>query len=39
VPRRSLVDQPLQRGGRLEQKIRFDVPSRESLAAYISLQL
>ncbi|KAE8753870.1 AAA family ATPase [Paraburkholderia madseniana] len=33
------LDPAVLRGGRLEQKIRFDVPSRESLAAYIRSQL
>jgi transitional endoplasmic reticulum ATPase len=33
------LDPAVLRGGRLEQKIRFDVPSRESLAAYIRAQL
>jgi transitional endoplasmic reticulum ATPase len=33
------LDPAVLRGGRLEQKIRFDVPSRESLAAYIRTQL
>jgi transitional endoplasmic reticulum ATPase len=33
------LDPGVLRGGRLEQKIRFDVPSRESLAAYIRFQL
>jgi transitional endoplasmic reticulum ATPase len=33
------LDPAVLRGGRLEQKIRFDVPSRDSLAAYIRSQL
>jgi transitional endoplasmic reticulum ATPase len=33
------LDPAVLRGGRLEQKIRFDVPSRESLSAYIHSQL
>ncbi|MFM0125800.1 AAA family ATPase [Paraburkholderia sp. RL18-101-BIB-B] len=33
------LDPAVLRGGRLEQKIRFDVPSRESLAAYIRSRL
>ncbi|MGY6162365.1 AAA family ATPase [Paraburkholderia strydomiana] len=33
------LDQAALRGGRLEQKIRFDVPSREALDAYIRIQL
>ncbi|NPT61109.1 AAA family ATPase [Paraburkholderia elongata] len=33
------LDPAVLRGGRLEQKIRFDVPSRESLSAYIRAQL
>jgi transitional endoplasmic reticulum ATPase len=33
------LDQAVLRGGRLEQKIRFEVPSREVLAAYIRIQL
>jgi transitional endoplasmic reticulum ATPase len=33
------LDPAVLRGGRLEQKIRFDVPSRESLAVYIRAQL
>jgi transitional endoplasmic reticulum ATPase len=35
----EVLDHAVLRGGRLEQKIRFDVPSRESLAAYIRSQL
>lgn len=33
------LDPAVLRGGRLEQKVRFDVPSRESLSAYIRTQL
>lgn len=33
------LDQAALRGGRLDQKIRFDVPSREALDAYIRIQL
>lgn len=33
------LDPAVLRGGRLEQKIRFDVPSRESLSAYLRAQL
>ncbi|BCG02639.1 hypothetical protein PPGU19_072070 (plasmid) [Paraburkholderia sp. PGU19] len=33
------LDPAVLRGGRLEQKVRFDVPSRESLATYIRSRL
>jgi transitional endoplasmic reticulum ATPase len=33
------LDPAVTRGGRLEQKIRFDVPSRQSLATYVRTEL